>query len=119
MAGDTMPTAGAERMFGDVREFCVQVGEQRLAGNEHHCPVRGFAGNDVALADIGDVFLDRVGEFLSRLACLRRIPFGQKLAMARHRELGVDGNRARRVREHDQAIHPRAIGECLLKRKRG
>ena len=110
------PDAGAVGLVDQAGEVGVQLGVDRLRGQEHQRRFGGLAGHDVFVADVADVLADRLLEAAlgddqrRRVACRH----GAQRAIALERELGVDGDRARRVGQLQQAIDAHAGGQRRL-----
>ena len=98
------------RLFHQVREVRVDLGEDRLGRDEHHRAVRGLPRNQVLGRDVADVLADiplelgRRGEPL-RLAQVEVL----HPLVALQRELGVDGHVAGGIGQAQQAVDPLAV----------
>ena len=112
------PDSRLERVLDGFRKARVEFCEQRLAGQEHHRPVRGLARHDVAIPDVGNVLLDGRFKIPSGVPLFCRAASLEEGAETRDREFRIDRDGPRRVRQHDQAVNPIPVGEGSLERIR-
>ena len=102
------------RFLDGVGEVPVQLGIDRLRGQEHERGVGRFAHDHVAPRDVADMGEDRRAEGARRRLARVVAPGLAQRVVALQRALRVDGDGARRVRERQQAVGAAAVGKRRL-----
>jgi hypothetical protein len=109
------PDPGPVGLLHHCGEVGVKLGIDRFAGQEHQRRFRGLAGHDVSARDVLDVLAQVGGEGAASLHLLNLVGGFPQGSVAFQGKLGVDPDRARRVRQLKQAVNPAALADGHLK----